>query len=38
MQLAETFIKRPVLASMVSLAFILVGVIGYTRLHDRPRG
>ncbi|HET9439089.1 MAG TPA: efflux RND transporter permease subunit, partial [Longimicrobiales bacterium] len=35
MQLAETFIRRPVLASMVSLAFILVGVIGYTRLPVR---
>src|SRR5687768_3863103 len=35
MQLAETFIKRPVLASMVSLAFILVGVIAYTRLPVR---
>ena len=35
MQLAETFIRRPVLASMVSLAFILVGIIGYTRLPVR---
>ena len=35
MQLAETFIRRPVLASMVSLAFILIGVIGYTRLPVR---
>jgi multidrug efflux pump len=35
MQLAETFIRRPVLASMVSLAIILVGVIGYTRLPVR---
>src|SRR5919199_2597818 len=35
MQLAETFIRRPVLASMVSLAFVLVGVIGYTRLPVR---
>jgi multidrug efflux pump len=35
MQLAETFIRRPVLSSMVSLAFILVGVIGYTRLPVR---
>ena len=35
MQLAETFIRRPVLASMVSLAFVLVGVIAYTRLPVR---
>src|SRR5688572_21807482 len=35
MQLAETFIRRPVLSSMVSLAIILVGVIGYTRLPVR---
>ncbi len=35
MQLAETFIRRPVLASMVSLAFVLVGAIAYTRLPVR---
>src|SRR5687768_17872162 len=35
MQLAETFIRRPVLSGMVSLAIILVGVIGYTRLPVR---
>ena len=35
MQLAETFIRRPVLASMVSLAFVLVGVIAYLRLPVR---
>ncbi|MGQ0814964.1 MAG: efflux RND transporter permease subunit [Gemmatimonadota bacterium] len=35
MQLAETFIKRPVLASMVSLGIVLVGAIGYTRLAVR---
>src|SRR5688500_11066171 len=35
MQLAETFIRRPVLASMVSLGIVLVGTIGYTRLPVR---
>ncbi len=35
MQLAETFIRRPVLSSMVSLALVLVGVIGYARLPVR---
>jgi multidrug efflux pump len=35
MHFAETFIRRPVLASMVSLALVLIGVIGYTRLPVR---
>ncbi len=35
MQFAETFIRRPVLASMVSLGLVLVGAIGYTRLPVR---
>src|SRR5688572_1744916 len=35
MQFTETFIRRPVLASMVSLGIVLVGVIGYTRLPVR---
>src|SRR5215217_4968211 len=35
MQLAETFIRRPVLSSMISLGIVLVGVIGYTRLPVR---
>jgi multidrug efflux pump len=35
MQLAERFIRRPVLASMVSLGFVLVGAIGYSRLPVR---
>src|SRR5688500_16592615 len=35
MQLADTFIRRSVLASMVSLAFVLVGVIAYLRLPVR---
>ncbi len=35
MHFAATFIRRPVLASMLSLAFVLVGVIGYTRLAVR---
>src|SRR5690348_7197778 len=35
MQLAETFIRRPVLSSMVSLGIVLVGVIGYTNLPVR---
>src|SRR5262249_44339274 len=35
MQLAEVFIRRPVLSSMVSLGIVLVGAIGYTRLPVR---
>jgi len=35
MHLAETFIRRPVLSSMVSLGLVLVGAIGYTRLPVR---
>ena len=35
MQLAETFIRRPVLSSMLSLGFVLVGAIGYSRLPVR---
>jgi multidrug efflux pump len=35
MQFVETFIRRPVLASMVSLAIVLVGAIGYSRLPVR---
>ena len=35
MQFAERFIRRPVLASMISLGLVLVGVIGYTRLPVR---
>lgn len=35
MQFVETFIRRPVLASMVSLGLVLVGLIGYTRLPIR---
>ncbi|HVE77561.1 MAG TPA: efflux RND transporter permease subunit, partial [Gemmatimonadaceae bacterium] len=35
MQLAERFIRRPVLSSMVSLGLVLVGAIGYTRLPVR---
>jgi len=35
MQFAETFIRRPVLASMLSLGLILFGVIGYTKLPVR---
>jgi multidrug efflux pump len=35
MNFVETFIRRPVLASMVSLGLVLVGVIGYTRLPVR---
>ena len=35
MQFAERFIRRPVLASMVSLALVIVGAIGYTRLPVR---
>ena len=35
MQFAERFIRRPVLASMVSLGLVLVGIIGYSRLPVR---
>ncbi len=35
MHFTEIFIRRPVLSSMVSLALVLVGVIGYTRLPVR---
>lgn len=35
MHFAELFVRRPVLASMLSLALVLVGVIGYTRLPVR---
>jgi multidrug efflux pump len=35
MRFVETFIRRPVLASMVSLGIVLVGAIGYTRLPVR---
>ena len=35
MNFVETFIRRPVLASMVSLGLVLIGVIGYTRLPVR---
>jgi multidrug efflux pump len=35
MRFAEVFIRRPVLSSMVSLALVLVGAIGYTRLPVR---
>jgi multidrug efflux pump len=35
MHFAERFIRRPVLASMVSLALVLIGSIGYTRLAVR---
>jgi multidrug efflux pump len=35
MRFAETFIRRPVLASMVSLGLVLAGAIGYTRLPVR---
>ncbi len=35
MKLSETSIKRPVLASMLSAALVLFGVIGYTRLSVR---
>ncbi len=35
MHFAELFIRRPVLSSMLSLAIILVGLIGYTRLPVR---
>src|SRR5687768_6552862 len=35
MQFAERFIRRPVLASMVSLGLVLAGLIGYSRLPVR---
>jgi multidrug efflux pump len=35
MRLSETSIRRPVLASMISAALVLFGVIGYTRLSVR---
>src|SRR2546427_12514012 len=35
MKLSETAIRRPVLASMISAALVLFGVIGYTRLSVR---
>jgi multidrug efflux pump len=35
MQLAETFIRRPVLSSMISLGLVLVGGIAYTSLPVR---
>ena len=35
MRLSETAIRRPVLASMLSAALVLFGVIGYTRLSVR---
>ena len=35
MKLSETAIRRPVLASMLSCALVLFGVIGYTRLAVR---
>lgn len=35
MKFVETFIRRPVLSSMVSLAVVLVGLIGYSRLPVR---
>jgi multidrug efflux pump len=35
MHFAELFIRRPVLASMLSLGLVLVGIIGYTRLPVR---
>ncbi|MDQ4079364.1 MAG: efflux RND transporter permease subunit [Gemmatimonadota bacterium] len=35
MHFAERFIRRPVLASMVSLGLVIVGLIGYTRLPVR---
>ena len=35
MQFAERFIRRPVLASMVSLGLVIIGIIGYTRLPVR---
>src|SRR5437762_5727665 len=35
MKLSETSIRRPVLASMISAALVLFGVIGYSRLSVR---
>src|SRR2546426_5099168 len=35
MKLSEMSIRRPVLASMISAALVLFGVIGYTRLSVR---
>jgi acetyl esterase/lipase len=35
MKLSDLSIRRPVLASMVSLALVLFGAIGYTRLAVR---
>jgi multidrug efflux pump len=35
MRFAEIFIRRPVLASMVSLGIVLLGAIGYTQLPVR---
>jgi multidrug efflux pump len=35
MRFTEIFIRRPVLSSMVSLALVLIGAIGYTRLPVR---
>lgn len=35
MRFAETFIRRPVLSSMLSLGLVLVGAIGYSRLPVR---
>jgi multidrug efflux pump len=35
MHFAETFIRRPVLSSMLSLGLVLIGLIGYSRLPVR---
>ena len=35
MHFAETFIRRPVLSSMISLGLVLIGLIGYSRLPVR---
>ncbi|TFG45297.1 MAG: efflux RND transporter permease subunit, partial [Gemmatimonadales bacterium] len=35
MFLSDTSVKRPVLATMMSLAIVLFGAIGYTRLSVR---
>ncbi len=35
MKLSDTAIRRPVLASMISVALVLFGVLGYTRLSVR---
>jgi len=35
MQFTESFIRRPVLSSMVSLGLVIVGIIGYSRLPVR---